>query len=100
MNTSQTSSNTEYMNYAIGIQHYAEKKYSSQGCRLPIDCRTLIKMVADNILRRCVLEHERPMILEEAHEGITGGHYAGKDTAHKLLRTGLWWPTIHRDSKD
>jgi hypothetical protein len=28
-------------------------------------------MGVDNILRRCVLEHERPMILAEDHEGIT-----------------------------
>jgi hypothetical protein len=37
-------------------------------------------MGADNILRRCVLEHERPIILVESHEGIVGGHYAGKYT--------------------
>jgi hypothetical protein len=30
----------------------------------------LYKMSADSILRRCVLEHERPMILEKSHEGI------------------------------
>jgi hypothetical protein len=40
----------------------------------------LYKLGIDNILRRCVLEHERPMVLLEAHEGIVGGHYAGKDT--------------------
>jgi hypothetical protein len=46
-------------------------------------------MGAYNILRRCVLEHERPRILAEAHEGIAGGHYAGKDTAkgisHRIM---------------
>jgi ferredoxin len=57
-------------------------------------------MGADNIPRRYVLEHERPRILAEAHEGIIGGHYVGKVTAQKVLRAGLWWPTIHRDSKD
>jgi hypothetical protein len=35
-------------------------------------------MGADNILRRCVLEHEIPRILIEAHEVIDGGNYAGK----------------------
>jgi hypothetical protein len=40
----------------------------------------LYKLGADNILRRCVMEHERPIILEEEHEGIVGGHYAGKAT--------------------
>ena len=45
----------------------------------------LYKMGADNILRRCVLEHERPRILAKAHEGIDGGHYAGKYTMQKVL---------------
>jgi hypothetical protein len=41
----------------------------------------LYKLGVDGILRRCVLEHERPMILSEAHEGIAGGHYVGKATS-------------------
>jgi transposase InsO family protein len=53
----------------------------------------LYKMGADSILRRYVLEHERPRVLAEAHEGIAGGHYTGKATAQKVLRAGLWWPT-------
>jgi hypothetical protein len=56
-------------------------------------------MGADNILRRYALEQEIPRVLKEAHEGIVGGHYTDKDTAQKVLRAGLWWPTIHRDSK-
>jgi hypothetical protein len=40
------------------------------------------------------------MILAEAHEGIVGGHYLGKETMQKVLRVGLWWPTLHRDAKD
>jgi hypothetical protein len=60
----------------------------------------LYKMGHDEILRRCVMEEERPLILVEAHEGIAGGHYAGKETMQKVLRVGLWWPTLHRDAKD
>jgi hypothetical protein len=37
-------------------------------------------MGANNILRRCTLEHKKPGILVEAHEGIVGGNYTGKDT--------------------
>jgi hypothetical protein len=40
----------------------------------------LYKMGTNNILRRCVLEHERSRILVEYHEGIVGGHYVGKAT--------------------
>lgn len=29
-----------------------------------------------------------------------GGHYAGKATMQKILCIGLWWPTLHKDSKE
>jgi hypothetical protein len=35
----------------------------------------LYNMGPDEILRRCIMEVERPLILAEAHEGIIGGHY-------------------------
>jgi hypothetical protein len=60
----------------------------------------LYKLGADNILRRCVMEHESPIILAEAHEGIAGGHYTGKAIAQKVLHIGLWWPTVHKDAKE
>jgi hypothetical protein len=60
----------------------------------------LYKLGVDNILRRCVMEHERPIILEEAHEGIARIHYAGKSTTQKVLCAILWWPTVHKDSKE
>jgi hypothetical protein len=60
----------------------------------------LYNMGPDEILRRCVMEVERPLILEEAHKGIVVGHYAGKETMQKVLRVGLWWPTLHKDAKE
>jgi hypothetical protein len=50
----------------------------------------LYKLGADKILRRCVLEHERLMILAEAHDGIAGGHYVGKAIAQNILCAWLW----------
>ncbi|KAH9299720.1 hypothetical protein KI387_031402, partial [Taxus chinensis] len=35
----------------------------------------LYKLGHDEVLHRCVLEHERTGIMEEAHGGIVGGHY-------------------------
>jgi hypothetical protein len=46
------------------------------------------------------MENERPIILVEAHEGIAGGHYVGKNTMQKALRARLWWLAIHKDSKE
>jgi hypothetical protein len=40
----------------------------------------LYKMGPDEILRRCVMDSERPFIIADAHEGIAGGHYVGKET--------------------
>jgi hypothetical protein len=60
----------------------------------------LYKFGVDGILRCCVLEHERPMILEEAHDGIPGGHYAGRETAQKIFCMGIWWPTLHKYVKE
>jgi hypothetical protein len=56
-------------------------------------------MGLDEILRRCAMEVERPLIFA-VHEGIAGGHYAGKETTQKVLRDGLWWPTLHKDAKE
>jgi hypothetical protein len=60
----------------------------------------LYKMGLDEILRRCGMEVERPLIFAEAHESIAGGHYARKATSWKILRAGLWWPTLHKDAKE
>lgn len=59
----------------------------------------MYKMRPDEILQRYVPEFERSSILVDAHGGAAGRHYAGRATAQKILRAGLWWPTLHQDSK-
>ena len=56
------------------------------------------QMGVDEVLQRYVLEHERHAILAEAHDGVGGGHYAGKAMAQKILRARLWWTTLHSDA--
>jgi hypothetical protein len=60
----------------------------------------LYKLGGYGILRQCVLEHERFMILEEARDGIVGGHYLGKSMTQNILCAGLWWPTLHKHAKE
>lgn len=60
----------------------------------------LYKLEPDQILRRYILEHERPLVLTKAHEGVAGAHYVGSTTMKKILYTRLWWPTLHRDSRE
>ena len=59
----------------------------------------LYKMGMDEILQCCVFDYERHWVMSEAHADVIGGHYAGKETVHKILQDGIWWPTIHMDTK-
>ena len=57
----------------------------------------LFKRGADMIIRRCVPESEQGKILNECHASPYGGHFSGERTAHKILQSGFYWPTIFRD---
>ena len=48
----------------------------------------LYKMGLDDILRSCVLEHERDQIMHEAHYGPAGGHFQADTTAKKIQQLG------------
>ena len=57
----------------------------------------LFKRGADMIIRRCVPESEQCKIVNECHASPYGGHLFEKRTAHKILQSGFYWPTIFRD---
>ena len=57
----------------------------------------LFKRGADMIIRRSVPESEQCKILNECHASPYGGHFSGERTAHKILKSGFYWPTIFRD---
>ena len=57
----------------------------------------LFKRGADMIIRRCVPESEQCKIVNECHASPYGGHFSGERTAHKILQSGFYWPTIFRD---
>ena len=57
----------------------------------------IFKRGADMIIRRCVPESEQCKIVNECHASPYGGHFFGERTAHKILQSGFYWPTIFRD---
>jgi len=59
----------------------------------------LYKMRSDEILQCYAPDFKRSSILAKAHGGVARGHFVGKVTMQKILRVGLWWPTLHKDSK-
>ena len=49
------------------------------------------------IIRRCVPENEQCKIVNECHASPYGGHFSGERTAHKILKSGFYWPTIFKE---
>jgi hypothetical protein len=49
------------------------------------------------ILLNCLLEEEMKKAIKEFHKGDCGGHHYWKTIAHKILRAGLYWPSIFSD---
>ena len=93
----------EYLSIGVSPQEFStvrKKNLVVRDANYLLILGHLYKMGTNNILRRCVLEHERSRILVEYHEGIVGGNYAGKDTAQKVLHVRLWWPIVHKDAKE
>ena len=62
-----------------------------------LDDPLLFKRGVDMIIRRCVSENEQSKIMNECHASPYGGHFSGEITAHKILKSGFYWPTIFRD---
>nr|XP_027097521.1 uncharacterized protein LOC113717071 [Coffea arabica] len=57
----------------------------------------LWKRCADQIMRRCVSEVEFQSILAFCHAFACGGHFRPKRTAHKVLESGFYWPSLFKD---
>ncbi|KAL4340655.1 hypothetical protein GQ457_08G031060 [Hibiscus cannabinus] len=59
----------------------------------------MFKQCADQIIRRCIPEEEQQMILEQCHSAPYGGHFGGNRTTAKVLQSGFYWPTLHKDAQ-
>ena len=49
------------------------------------------------ILLLCLTEGESIEVTKQYHESLCGGHYSWKVTAHKILKSGFYWPTLFAD---
>lgn len=58
----------------------------------------LWRIGSDQVIRRCISQQEIPSVLQFCHSHACGGHFGSKRTAHKVLESGLFWPTIFRDA--
>ncbi|KAJ0494070.1 putative nucleotidyltransferase, Ribonuclease H [Helianthus annuus] len=60
----------------------------------------LWKECADQVIRRCIDDEEIPSVLQHLHSFACGGHFSGHKTGHKVLNSGLYWPTIFKDANE
>ena len=60
--------------------------------------RALYRREADQFIRKCAPKEEQKVVLQEAHESSSGGHFSGEITGRKILQAGLWWPLLLKDA--
>jgi hypothetical protein len=58
----------------------------------------LFKYCPDQIIRRCIPEHDQSNVISFCHDHACGGHFNAKKTAAKILQCGFYWPTLFRDA--
>jgi hypothetical protein len=58
----------------------------------------LFKYCPDQIIRRCIPEHDQSNVISFCHDHACGGHFSAKKTAAKILQCGFYWPTLFRDT--
>jgi hypothetical protein len=51
-------------------------------------------------LLKCLSTTEAEYVLKEIHEGVYGSHSGGRLLAHKVVRTGYYWPTMNQESME
>ena len=79
------------------LSYHQRKKLRTDSRFYIWDDPLLFKRGADMIIRRCIPESEQGEILHGCHASPYGGHFAGDKTAHKILESGSYWPTIFKD---
>jgi hypothetical protein len=45
-------------------------------------------------LLSCLIEFETKRVINEFHEGVSGGHHAWREMDYKILREGYYWPKL------
>ena len=84
----------------VGLSKVQRRKVRVNSKHFAIIANRLYRRGVDGVLRRCVTAEEIPKVLEAAHDSLCGGHFAGRLTAQKALRSGYFWPTMFADSHE
>ena len=75
-----------------------KKRFLSIAKYFYFDDPYLFKYCADQVIRKCVPNEEIENVLFMCHSSFCGGHFSSRAIAMKILQSGLYWPTIFKDS--
>ncbi|KAL4311338.1 hypothetical protein GQ457_01G019850 [Hibiscus cannabinus] len=95
----------DFVNYIVSgilphqLNYQGRKRFKHNAKGYFWDEPYLFKQCADQIIRRCIPEEEQQTILEQCHSAPYGGHFGGNRTAAKVLQSGFYWPTLHKDAQ-
>ena len=96
----------DIVNYLVAKEFPAEitqarrEKLRSEAKYHVWDDPFLWRHCSDQVIRRCVPDHEVQSILAFCHEHACGGHFGSKRTAQKVLDSGFFWPSLFKDAYD
>jgi len=77
----------EFLSSGMALAHYIvaqKKQLVVRASNYQLIACQLYKLGPDEILHRCIVNHEKASIMEEEHGGLAGGNYAGKATTQKI----------------
>ena len=77
-----------------GLNTSERKTFILKTLNFTIIDKALYRLGRDGIIRRCVPRSARQKVIQEAHAGDAGGHFAADITVKKILQVGLWWERI------
>lgn len=77
---------------------HQKKKFLHDMNRYFWDESYLFRDCVDKIIRKCIMEVEILSILEACHSSPVRGHHTSDHTARKILQSGYYWPSIHKDA--
>ncbi|KAL1540991.1 hypothetical protein AAHA92_25267 [Salvia divinorum] len=58
----------------------------------------LWKMGTDRVIRRCIPDWKHEKVLIHCHSLACGGHFGPKRTVRKVVDSGFYWPSLHKDA--
>jgi hypothetical protein len=58
------------------------------------------RAMSSGVLLKCISREEGKKILDEIHSGCCGNHAASRTLVGKTFRTGFYWPTALKDTKE